>query len=114
MVHLGFSLLFLVIILIFKEINERSVIDAVLTIAGYTYGPLLGLFSFGLFTKREVRDKIVPVICVISPVISYLIALNSERWLGGYKIGLEVLIINGIITFLGLWLISKPGNRAKL
>jgi Na+/proline symporter len=114
MVHLGFSLLFLLIILVFREINERSVIDAVLNIAGYTYGPLLGLFSFGLFTKREVRDKIVPLICVISPVISYLISLNSEKLFGGYKIGLEILIINGLITFLGLWLISKPGNRDKL
>jgi Na+/proline symporter len=113
-VHLGFSLLFLLIILVFREINERSVIDAVLNIAGYTYGPLLGLFSFGLFTKREVRDKIVPLICVISPVISYLISLNSEKLFGGYKIGLEILIINGLITFLGLWLISKQGNGRKL
>lgn len=114
MVHLGFSLLFLVIILVFKEINERSVIDAVLTIAGYTYGPLLGLFSFGLLTRREVKDKIVPVVCLVSPALSYLINLNSESWFGGYKIGLEILIINGLITFLGLWLISKPGNRARL
>lgn len=111
LVHLGFSLLFLLIIVVFREINERSVIDAVLNIAGYTYGPLLGLFSFGLFTKREVRDKLVPVICVISPVISYLISLNSESWFGGYKIGLEILLVNGLITFAGLLLISKPGSR---
>jgi Na+/proline symporter len=110
MVHLGFSLLFLLIIVIFREINERSVIDAVLNIAGYTYGPLLGLFSFGLFTRLKVRDKLVPVVCVISPIISYVISLNSANWFGGYKIGLEILIINGLITFLGLWLISKPGD----
>jgi hypothetical protein len=110
MVHLGFSLLFLLIIVIFREINERSVIDAVLNIAGYTYGPLLGLFSFGLFTRLKVRDKLVPVVCVISPIISYLISLNSADWFDGYKIGLEILIINGLITFLGLWLISKPGD----
>jgi Na+/proline symporter len=110
MVHLGFSLLFLLIIVIFREINERSVIDAVLNIAGYTYGPLLGLFSFGLFTRLKVRDKLVPVICVISPILSYVISLNSADWFGGYKIGLEILIINGLITFLGLWLISKPGD----
>jgi Na+/proline symporter len=110
MVHLGFSLLFLLIIVVFREINERSVIDAVLNIAGYTYGPLLGLFSFGLITRLKVRDKLVPVVCVISPIISYVISLNSAEWFGGYKIGLEILIINGLITFLGLWLISKPGD----
>ena len=106
-VHLSFSLLFLIIIVVFKEINERSVIDAVLNIAGYTYGPLLGLFSFGILTKRQVNDKLVPLICVIAPIISYLISLNSEKLLGGYKIGLEILLVNGIVTFAGLWLVSK-------
>jgi SSS family transporter len=107
MVHVGFSLLFLIIIVVFREINERSVIDAVLNIAGYTYGPLLGLFSFGVFTKRIVNDKLVPLICVLSPILSYLLSTNSEAWFGGYKFGLEILIANGMITFLGLWLVSK-------
>lgn len=106
-VHVSFSLLFLVIIVIFKEINERSVIDAVLNVAGYTYGPLLGLFSFGILTKRIVNDKLVPLICVISPVLSYILSLNSEAWFGGYKFGIEILIANGLITFIGLWIISK-------
>jgi Na+/proline symporter len=106
-VHLGFSLLFLIIIVIFREINERSVIDAVLSIAGYTYGPLLGLFSFGLFTTLQVRDKLVPLICVLSPVISYGISANSEEYLGGYKFGLEILLVNGVITFLGLLAVSR-------
>ena len=106
-VHLGFSLLFLIIIIVFKAINERSVIDAVLTIAGYTYGPLLGLFSFGILTTRRVHDKLVPVICVIAPILSYLFSLNAEKLLGGYKVSIEILIVNGIITFLGLWLVSK-------
>jgi SSS family transporter len=110
MVHLGFSFLFLIIILIFKEINERSVIDAVLNIAGYTYGPLLGLFAFGLFTKLQVRDKLVPLVCILSPAISYLLSLNSEKLFGGYKIGLEILLINGMITFIGLWLISRKNH----
>jgi Na+/proline symporter len=105
-VHISFSLLFLFIIVIFKEINERSVIDAVLNIAGYTYGPLLGLFSFGVLTKRRVKDKWVPVVCVISPILSYLLSLNAETLLRGYKISIEILIINGLITFAGLWLIS--------
>jgi Na+/proline symporter len=111
MVHLGFSVLFLLIIVIFREINERSVIDAVLTIAGYTYGPLLGLFSFGLLTNLQVRDRYVPLVCLLSPAVSYMISSNSERLLGGYKFGLEILVINGLITFLGLWLVSKKGSK---
>jgi len=106
-VHVGFSLLFLLIIVVFREINEKSVIDAVLNVAGYTYGPLLGLFTFGIFTKYQVRDKLVPLVCVIAPLLSYVLALNSESWFNGYKIGLEILVINGLITFIGLRLISK-------
>jgi len=105
-VHLSFSVLFLIIILVFKEVNEKSVIDAVLNVAGYTYGPLLGLFSFGIFTSRKAGGKLVPLICLASPVISYVISRNSAVWFSGYKIGIEILIINGLITFLGLWLIS--------
>lgn len=113
-VHLGFSILILVIILIVKEINQKSLIDAVLGIAGYTYGPLLGLFAFGLFTKRMVNDRLVPLICVLSPLLSYLISDHSEQWLNGYKIGIEVLIINGFITTLGLFAISRPAPRSGL
>jgi Na+/proline symporter len=112
-VHVGFSLVFLVIILIFREINERSVIDAVLNIAGYTYGPLLGLFSFGLLTKLQVRDKLVPLVCVISPALSFLVSSNSETLFGGYKFGIEILLINGLITFLGLWIISKGSQTSS-
>lgn len=106
-VHLGFSALFLLIIIIFREINERSVIDAVLGVAGYTYGPLLGLFSFGLFSKRQVRDQLVPLVCLLSPILSYVISSHSESWFSGYKIGIEILVINGLITYLGLLLVSK-------
>ena len=112
-VHIGFSVLFLVIIVIFKEINERSVIDAVLNVAGYTYGPLLGLFSFGILTTRQVRDKLVPLICVISPLLSYILSLNSENWFGGYKFGLEILIVNGLITFCGLWITSEKSHPSE-
>jgi len=110
-VHIGFSLLFLVIILVFKEINNRSVIDAVLSVAGYTYGPLLGLFSFGLFTKRFVRDKLVPIVCVLSPVVSYFISTNSVQWMGGYVFSFEILIVNGLLTFIGLWFISSSAKH---
>jgi Na+/proline symporter len=113
-VHVSFSLLFLVIIIIFKEINERSVIDAVLNIAGYTYGPLLGLFSFGILTKRVVKDKLVPVICVISPIVSYILSANAEKFFNGYKFSIEILVVNGLITFAGLWLISRsPAAEAQ-
>jgi Na+/proline symporter len=113
-VHMGFSALFLVVILIFDVINERSLIDAVLGIATYTYGPLLGIFAFGIFTRRNVRDKFVPVICLLSPALCYVLSSNSAAWFNGYKIGLELLLINGGITFFGLWCVSVSsisGNR---
>jgi Na+/proline symporter len=112
-VHLGFSLVFLVIIVIVRRINQRSVIDMVLSVAGYTYGPLLGLFTFGLFTKYKVKDRLVPVVCVLSLVLSYMIKVYGERIFDGYKFSLEILIVNGLITFVGLLLISKRGERAE-
>ena len=110
-VHVGFSLLFLVIIMIFKEINERSVIDAVLQVAGYTYGPLLGLFSFGLLTSRQVKGKLVTMVCVLSPLLSLIISSHAADWFNGYQFSIEILIVNGFLTFLGLWLISSPGMK---
>jgi Na+/proline symporter len=112
-VHFSFSVLFLVIILISKEINQKSLIETVLKVAGYTYGPLLGLFTFGLFTQRQVRDRLVPVVCVIAPLISYWIGAKSVEWFGGYKIDIEILILNGAITFMGLWFISRPGEKGS-
>ncbi len=114
LVHLGFSLLFLVIIVIFREINEKAVIDAVLGIATYTYGPLLGLFSFGIFTRLQVRDRLVPVVCVLSPILCYILSIYSPYLFNGYKLGLEILLINGIFTFIGLALISKKGERVQV
>jgi SSS family transporter len=106
-VHICFSGLFLLIILIFKEVASGAIIDAVLNVAGYTYGPLLGLFSFGIFTDRKVIGKYVPMVCLISPVISYFLSRNSPELFHGYKIGIEILIINGLITFAGLWTVSR-------
>ena len=114
MVHVGFSVLFLVIILVFKEINQRTLIDAVLTAAGYTYGPLLGLFFFGLLTKRIVIDKLVPVVCVLAPLLSYIISANSVEWMDGYRFSYELYGVNGLLTMLGLWIISrKPSSVVK-
>ncbi len=106
-VHIGFSVLFFVVIIVFKKLNSEDVISAVFDLAGYTYGPLLGLFAFGLFMKTPIQDKIVPMVCVLSPVLTYFLVQNSADWFNGYKIGFERLILNGSITFVGLWLIAK-------
>ena len=106
-VHVGFVLFVFVQILAFWYINDSSVINALFTLAGYTYGPLLGLYSFGIFTKWQVKDKWVPLVCILSPVLTYVLNLNSEAWFWGYKFSFELLIINGLITFLGLLLIRQ-------
>lgn len=105
-VHIGFSVLFFLVILIFKKLNSQEVISAVFNIAGYTYGPLLGLFSFGLFLKNPLNDRLVPFVCIISPFITYIIDINSKEWFQGYQFGFEKLILNGAITFLGLWILT--------
>lgn len=107
-VHIGFSLLFYVVILVFRRVNSKEVITAVFDIAGYTYGPLLGLYAFGLFSKRPVLDRYVPWICVASPLLTYLIDKNSVAWLGGYQFGFERLLLNGLLTYAGLWAVSRP------
>jgi Na+/proline symporter len=105
-VHIGFSVLFFIVILIFKKLNSQEVIQAVFKIGGYTYGPLLGLFSFGLFFKKQLLDKWVPLICILAPIITYIIESHSESWFNGYKFGFENLILNGAITFLGLYILT--------
>ena len=107
-VHLMISILFAIIILAFKAINNRSVIDAIYMIASYTYGPLLGLFVFGLFTKKHPRDKFVPYICIVSPLLCFLTDYLVKQHTG-YAFGYEMLMLNGAITFGGLWL-SSIGN----
>ena len=105
--HLMFSVLLILIILLFKAINNESIVVAVFRVAGYTYGPILGLFVFGMYSTRKVRDKWVPIVAVISPVICFFISKYSEIIFDGYKFGFELLILNGLITMAGLWLISK-------
>lgn len=106
-VHIGFTALMFFAILFFRWINDQSVINAVFVIAGYTYGPLLGLYAFGLFTKMQVKDKWVPYLAVAAPLIAYIISKNSQEWLWGYKFGFEVLILNGLLMFFGLYLARK-------
>lgn len=106
-VHIAFTGLMYVLILAFYFLNDQSVINSVFIIAGYTYGPLLGLYSFGLFTKLKTNDRWVPAIAVIAPLLTFVISSNSEKWLWGYKFGFEALVLNGALMFLGLYLLRK-------
>jgi len=105
--HFMFSLLLIVVILFFKAINNESIVVAVFRVAGYTYGPILGLFVFGMYSKRIVKDKWVPVVAIISPIVCYFISKYSEVIFNGYHFGFELLIVNGFLTFCGLWFISN-------
>ncbi len=107
-VHIGFSGLMFLTIIIFNSINKEAVVNAIFGVASFTYGPLLGLYSFGLFvSKRQVNDKLVPFICLMAPAICYYLNANSAKLMGGYGFANELIIVNGLITFVGLWLTSS-------
>jgi Na+/proline symporter len=108
LVHIGFSLLMFIVILIFNSLTDQSVVSMIFTVASYTYGPLLGLYAFGLFIKsKTVHDKLVPIVCIIAPLITFWINSNASEWFSGYVFSVEIIIINGIITLIGLLFISK-------
>lgn len=111
LVHVGISVVLGVVIIIFGMLNNDSVISSLFKFAGYTYGPLLGLYAFGLFTKYTINDKRVWIVAIISPLICVLLSMYSEVIFGGYKIGFELLIYNGIITFFGLFLLRIRDNN---
>jgi len=104
-VHIAFALLLMLVIVLFRAINDRAVIDKLFTVAGYTYGPLLGMYAYGLFTRFQVKDKYVPWVAVSSPVLCFLLSEYSKVLLFGYVFGFELLIVNGLFTFIGLFLI---------
>jgi len=106
-VHISFAAILLIVILIFRALNNEAVINAIYTAAGYTYGPLLGLFSFGLFTKFSVKDKYVWIVALLSPLICYMLSNYSEIIFNGYKFGFELLILDGALTFGGLFVLRK-------
>jgi len=111
-VHVGFAMLYLLVIIAFRPFHKDSLIDTLFDVAGFTYGPLLGLYAFGLFTKRTVRDGWVPVIAILSPVVCYILKLNSFQWFG-YHFGFEILLVNGLLTFLLLLAIpNRKTNKA--
>ena len=106
-VHIAFTGLMFFLILAFYWLNDQSVINSVFIIAGYTYGPLLGLYSFGLFTRFKVKDNWVLYLAVLAPLLTFLISSNSEKLLWGYKFGFEALILNGALMFVGLYLVRE-------
>jgi Na+/proline symporter len=135
-VHFIFAAIFFIIVMAFKEMDSKSIIDIILKVAGFTYGPLLGLFAFGILTTRQINDKLALYVCLLAPVLILGIDFinNIEWWqgqlklegswvngvksissflFGQFKIGTELLIYNGILTFIGLWIISKPQKVSK-
>lgn len=111
--HIGMSFLLVIVIIIFKHVLNRNVIDSLLTVATYTYGPLLGLFAFGIFTKYSIKDRYAWAIALIAVVTIYGIANIPPEYIGGYIVGYELLPINGLLTFIGLFLIRKKGISSK-
>ena len=106
MLHIGVCVLFAIIVILFGYTQNRSIIDTIYTIVGYAYGPLLGMFTFGLFTRYQVRDKLVPLVAIASPIICYIINLISINYYN-YQWGYELLLLNGTITFVGLFIIRN-------
>lgn len=106
LVHVGFALLYLLVIIAFRPFHNQSLIDTLFDIAGFTYGPLLGFYTFGLFTKRKVRDRLVPIVALLSPIICYILKLKMPDWTG-YHFGFEILLLNGLLTFLGMLALSR-------
>jgi Na+/proline symporter len=113
-VHLVVAFVFLLFVLVFYKVNNPSMINVILKVAAYTYGPLLGLFTFGIITRRQVEDKWVPLICIASPLICYVLDKFQKEIFGSFELGLELLIINGSLTFLGLLLVSKRSESTTL
>ena len=109
-VHLGFALLFMALVLGFKALNDPSMIGLILKIAAYTYGPLLGLFAFGVLTTRPIRDRWTPGVALSAPLLCWAIDANQQWLFGGWQLGLELLVLNGALTFAGLWAGSKPAS----
>lgn len=106
-VHMAMAIVMGIVIIVINLLNNTSVINAVYVLASYTYGPILGLFAFGIFTKLTVKDKYIPLVAILSPLLCLVIDLNSEKWLNGYSFSYELLIMNAAFTFIGLLLLTK-------
>ncbi|MGB0390700.1 MAG: sodium:solute symporter [Salibacteraceae bacterium] len=106
-VHIGISLILAIVIIVFKELNDESVISELFKMAGFTYGPILGLFVFGIYTKKQINDKLVIWVVLAAPILTYFLYKNSAAWFNGYQMGFELLLINGFLALVGLFLISE-------
>jgi hypothetical protein len=111
-IHIGFTILTALVIIAFRIWNQDSIIDTIYTLAGYTYGPLLGLYAFGLFTKHPVRDKWVPLVAIVPPLITGILDYNSKSWFG-FGLGYEKLMLNGAITYFMLWCMRKNQEKTN-
>jgi Na+/pantothenate symporter len=109
-IHIGFAVILWLVIIVFDILNQRAIIDTILMLAGYTYGPLLGLFAIGLFTKQHLNDRLVPVVCVVAPIITYILANYVVKTMTTYEIGNELILINAFITIAGLHVCKKKRN----
>ena len=112
-VHVFMALLMAVVIYVFGLLNNTSVIDAVYVLASYTYGPILGMFAFGIIVKAKTKDKYVPLVAIVSPILCFILQENSETWFNGYKFSYELLILNALFTFIGLCLLISRNNAKK-
>ncbi|MDR2233798.1 MAG: sodium:solute symporter, partial [Tannerella sp.] len=106
-VHFGMAAVMGLVIFIFNLLNNTTVINAVYTLAGYTYGPIVGMFAFGIFMKQRVYDRWIPVVAIVSPILCYVLQHFSERLFNGYQFSYELLLINALFTFMGLWILTK-------
>ena len=113
-VHVGMATLMGITIFIFHLLNSTSVIDAVYILASYTYGPILGMFAFGIFMKQPVRDRYIPLVTLLSPVLCFVLQKNSEVWFNGYQFSYELLILNALFTFVGLCLLVRRNGKWKM
>jgi len=106
LIHLGFTVLLALVIMIFHYLNSESIVNQIFKIAGYTYGPLLGIFAYGIIFKGKVADRYVPYICIVAPIITYIIDKNSVEWFGGFTLGFLNLALNALLTMLMIWVVS--------
>jgi Na+/proline symporter len=110
-IHAGMAFVMAAVIFVFNMLNNTSVIDAVYTLASYTYGPILGMFVFGIFTKRRVRDKYIPVVAILSPILCYVLQKHSASWFNGYRFSYELLLFNALFTFVGFLALTKKCGK---
>jgi Na+/proline symporter len=107
LIHFGFTLILFLLIIVFKQVNDQSVLYAFIRTSGFIYGPLLAVFFFGMYSKRKIQDWLIPVICILSPAVSVLIDQKSSDWFNGYEFGYDILLLNSILTLVALFLLSK-------